>query len=1021
MKFTSFGKKIASFFALLLLVVGLASCLETDNGDNTFEKAQKNVDEVVGFIAFDPTLKESLTSNLPLVEKNRNYPDVEIEWTSSEEDIITIKKVVDATSGEEKLQGVVTRPEFTDPRIVNGHVKVELTVKATQKVDDKVAEAHETFSFNVKAVTLDMFGTIKEIKTAVLEDLKNRKVSLSTNDSKNGLFSMTYGRVLYQWSKSMVISDGTDSMVVYGDHSALCSVGDLVKVQGKVYSYYGQIEFGSEVQVVKLGETDLVINPNTQEEICKQNEIIACKYVDMEIQTYTDALIAGQSDKKVVVDVEAITAFSGATYRLYAKVLKEDLGCGDKYALEDPKTGRKISIYHYSTDSASLSSMIDGFVGKYVYINCITNDRYSSNDVFRVLWNGSELVEAPAPELTDENKMQIAVNAIKDLKLEDGYYNGNEFKFPEVLVEGVTVEWTISPAEVLVDGKLVVTEDGSAKLNAKVTCGQLVENVELTINLFKEQKVVTVAEAKAAAKDTLVTLKGLVSAVYARGFVLYDATGSVLVYANKAVEVKVGDYVKVTGKTGAYPADSTAYQIGSPSYEVLNEDTELKLPEAVEWTAEDVAAAWEEVLANKFNFAGNLVKMTVKVTVSGNYVNATIGDSSVSLSISYPLDSVKGYLKDGATITGYFVPISYSLSSGSPKFFNLILVSVVADDKQQAEALVNGLNVPTNVEADFELPTVEGVTWSMENENPAAVLEGTKVTVTRGEVDVQVVFVATGTVGEFTAEGKYTVTIKGTVEETTEHAGTKDDPYTVKDARMVCDKLEDKAYSEEMFYVKGIVISVTFNSKYSSYTLYIGDTENATEQFQIYSGNLASGVEAPVKGATVVAYGYMQKYGQNLELAGKSGTYPTISSVVNPTVDPKPVDGNVVTWDWVQNSGTIEGKSLTIDCGDFYLVLEQNTSSSPVKNEYPQLRIYKDHILKIVAKDGKKITSVEFTDVNAKATEISLAVDPNNQKLSYTKNGTLFTITATEGLDSISFHANNAQMRFTQIKVTFAE
>lgn len=1015
MKFTSLGKKIVAILAVFTFMVSLAGCFEPTTED-TLEQAQKNVNAVVGSIVFDSSKKDSLTSNLPLTNGNKQYPNVKIEWTSSEEDVIKIEEVTN-DKGETSLQGTVTRPDFDDPRIADDHVAVTLTVKATQTVKEGTAEKTETYTFRVKAVTLEKFGTIAEIKDFILNDLKDRKIALNVSDAKNGKFCMTYGRVLYQWSKSMVISDGTDSIIVYGSYDV--ETGDLVQVSGKVYSYYGQVEFGSEQQVNKLKATDKVINPMTKEEICKQEEILACKYVDMEIQAYTDALIAAQSESKRVVDVAGIMGFSGATYKLYAKVLKEDLGCGDKYALEDPKTGTRISIYHYATDGTELTNVIDQFVGKYVYINCITIDRYSSNDVFRVLWNGEKPVEAPAPELTDADKVQQAVNELKNTKLEDAYYDGQVFTLPTTKVEGVQVEWAANSA--LVDGKLTVAADTELEFTATFTCGEATAQATIKINVYKEMKFITVAEAKAAAKDTQVLLKGLVSAVYARGFVLYDTTGSILVYANKAVEVKVGDYVKVGGKTGAYPADSTAYQIGSPSYEILNESTDLTLPEAVEWTGADVKAAWDQVVAGSYNFAGNLVKMTITVTDAGNYYNATVDGADTKLSISYPLEAVKGYLEKGKTLTGYFVPISYSNSKDVPTYFNLILVEVEASDQQKADALVNGLNVPTTVETDFELPTVEGVVWAMKEENASATLEGTKVTVTRGEADVTVVFVATATVNGVKGEKEYTVTVKGVIEEKPEHAGTEADPYTVKDARMVCDKLEDKAYSDEMFYVKGIVVSVTFNSKYSSYTLYIGDTENATEQFQVYSGNLAEGVEAPKKGATVVAYGYMQKYGSNLELAGKSGTYPTISSVVNPTVDPTPVDENVVTYTWTANDGTLVDNVLTIETEDFTIIISKNKSTSNVVNTYAECRIYQGASVQIIAKNGKKISSVSFQDLGGKnPTSVDFSLDANSSKLTYAVSSNVWTFTASEGLDSMTF-ATVKQMRFATITVTFAE
>lgn len=1018
MKFTSMGKKIVCFLAALVLMLGIASGCEQTDTTVTLEQAQQNVNAVLEKIVFDSTLMESLTSNVTLVEKNARYPEVSISWTSSEEDVIKVEKVTDEEAGTSSLQGVVTRPEFDDPRVSNEHVEVTLTVKATQTVGSQVAEGTKVFNFKVKAVTLDMFGTIAEIKTMIYTDLKENKVALNANDYKHSKFCVTYGRVLYQWSKSMIISDGTDSITVYGDYSKECKVGDLVKVQGQVYSYYGQVEFGSEQQVTKLAETDKVLNPITKEEICEQSEIIACQYTDMEIQTYTDALVAAQNDKKNVTDVDAIRGFSGATYRLYAKVLKEDLGCGDKYALEDPKTGVKISIYHYATDGEALTAAIDAFVGKYVYINCITIDRYSSNDVFRVLWNGSEMTEAETPVLTDADKVKQAANAVKNATLEDAYYNGQDFTFPTVTVEGVEVQWTMNPSTALVDGKLVVEADGTVQLVATITCGEVSDTVELTINVYKEMKISTVQEVKQAAADSLVIVKGLVVAVYARGFVVCDTTGSILVYMNKAVDVKIGDYVKVSGKAGAYPTGSTAYQIGSPSYEILTESTDLTLAEAVVWTATELNAAWAEVVAGKYNFAGPLVNMTITVSVSGSYFNASMEGSDVKLSISYPLDSVKGYLVDGATITATLLPISYSNSNSVPTFFNFILVDVEANEQQQAEALVSGLNVPAQVEADFELPVVDGVSWTMKEASAAATLEGTQVTVTRSEADVMVVFVATGTVGETTATKEYTVVVKGMVEEQPVHAGTEADPFDVADARLVCDKLENKAYSDEMYYVKGIVVSVSFNSTYSSYTLYIADTEDGEEQFQVYSGNLATGVEAPIQGATVVAYGYMQKYNTTLELSGKNGVYPTISSVINPTVV---VPENVVTYNWTANSGTIEGKTLTIDCGEFTIILEQNTSTTAVNNTFDQVRIYQGANFKIVANNGKTITGFEFTDLGGKnPTGVDFTGDANADKLSETHANNVWTFTATEGLESISF-VTLKQMRFTSIKVTFAE
>lgn len=1009
MKFTSMGKKIVAILAVFAFMLGLAGCFGEQPQEDTLEKAQQNVENVVNSIVFDSTLRDSLTSNLTLAAGNKQYPNVKLEWLSSEEDVITITEGTDE-EGNVTLQGTVTRPEFNDPRVSNEHVSVTLTVKATQTVKEGTAEAAKEFTFKVKAVTLDKFGTVAEIKEYILNDLKDRKIALNVSDAKNGKFCMTYGRVLYKWSKSLVISDGTDSMVVYGTYDV--EQGDLVQVQGKVYSYYGQVEFGSEQQVTKLKADDKVLNPITKEEVCAQSQIVACKYVDMEIQTYTDALIAAQSESKRINDVAGVMGFSGATYKLYAKVVKEDLGCGDKYALEDPKTGLKLSIYHYSTDGDALTKVIDQFIGKYVYINCITIDRYSSNDVFRVLWNGEEPGDAPAPQLTDADKVQQALNELKNTKLEDAYYDGQTLTLPTTTVEGVKVEWAANTS--LVDGKLTVAEDTKLEFTATVTCGDETATFTLTIDVYKEMKFITVAEAKAA-MDKQVLLKGLVSAVYARGFVLYDATGSILVYANKAVDVKVGDYVKVGGKVSAYPADSTAYQIGSPSYEILNESTELTLPEAVEWTGADVKAAWEDVVAGKYNFAGNLVKMTVKVSVSGNYFNATIDGADTQLSISYPLDSVKGYLVNDATITGYFVPISYSLSSGSPKFFNFILVNVEASEQQQAEALVSGLNVPANVEADFELPTVEGVTWAMKEENAAATIEGTKVTVTRGESDTTLVFVATATVGEATATKEYTVVVKGTVVVKPE-LKTEFNTTSFNDVAALVP--EDGNTTTEKYWVIGYVQKIT-NSTYGNMVIVDADGKELTI-YGTYSFNGTSRFDAmsekPVEGDVVVLYGVANNYKGTVQI--KNGWLVQLNNEVFKET-PKPTGASEYTW--TANDGTLVDNVLTIETDDFTIIISKNKSTSNLVNNYGECRIYQGASVQIIAKNGKKISSVSFQDLGGKNPDsVDFSLDANSSKLSYAVASNVWTLTASEGLDSMTF-VTVKQMRFTTISVTFAE
>lgn len=114
-----------------------------------------------------------------------------------------------------------------------------------------------------------------------------------------------------------------------------------------------------------------------------------------------------------------------------------------------------------------------------------------------------------------------------------------------------------------------------------------------------------------------------------------------------------------------------------------------------------------------------------------------------------------------------------------------------------------------------------------------------------------------------------------------EHAGTADDPYSVADARTATAALDDKTFPDEKVFVKGFVKSVSYNSKYSSWTITIVD-EGGTDEFIVYSATLAASITAVSENDTIVATGYLYNYGGTYELAGDTKTghdYPSVISL----------------------------------------------------------------------------------------------------------------------------------------------
>lgn len=472
MKITTFGKKLIAFLAVFALLLGLTGCLdENDDKTVTLKEAQENVDAVLSKIIFDPTTRENITSSFPLASKNSGYKDVVIEWSSSEEDIIAIEK------NEEKgeLTAKVTRPSTTDSRIPEGkdYVVVTLTVVAYQDAGTQRATGKKTIEFRVIAVD-SQEATIANIKKAVLASMQERGVALSSNDKDAKVYYETYARILMHVpGKSMIVSDGTQSIVVFGTFDETkYPVNTLVKVKGDVYSYYGNIEFGNNVEVEILPETDSHAN------------IKVCEYVDAEIEAYTKALSAGvnNDEEKKIVDIEKLLNFSGATYRVYAKVVKAEAAPGDVYALEDPTTGTRVSIYKYTTNGEAQTAIMEKFVGKYVNINVVTFDRYSTNNCYRVVWDGSEPTEAGAPELTDQQKAEIILSNIKvnAAVVED-------FELPTI----ENVVWSLkaeSAAAKLEGNKVTVTrgvEDVEVVFVATATVGTATETKEFTVVVKK--------------------------------------------------------------------------------------------------------------------------------------------------------------------------------------------------------------------------------------------------------------------------------------------------------------------------------------------------------------------------------------------------------------------------------------------------------------------------------------------------------------------------------------------------------
>lgn len=759
----SIRKKLFSIVSLALLVVALVSCVTPTKFQRTKAEAQDLLETVAGRIDFTVT---ELTRGTDIVFTTSTTlgEKVSFEWSTNNTAVIS-------------NTGKVTRPEF-------GSGSVEVVVTCVINVEYKDSTDGSGKVSETKTWTFTIIEAAEEFTIAQIKEMEKGSVVAFKGVVVSGTTDNRY-----------FVNDGTDGLYIYSVEETL-KVGQEVYVQGILDAGYS---------ILQIGYTDLkidVLNENA--------ELPAYNDENITIQQIVDRGYDNAATSK-------LGKYGGRLYRLYAKyeVLKGTDGFDD-FILSDPNTGAKLEVYYKSQFSfidnaaSTLVDTLKPYDGKYVYINVVTYDIFSTDGSHRVVLAPGAIEEAPEPVISDEDKASMVLNELKDTVFASVYYSGDAIELPTSTIDGVTAEWTAVTEGLIVDGKIVTEKSYEVeKITLTVTCGTVVKTAEVEILVAAEKIILSVADAKAKENKAVVVVKGLVQAVYTRGFVLYDTTGAILVYTNSAVKVNVGDYVEAFGKKSVYPDNSTCYQIGTPTYEVLDEEVpaDLTLPEAIKWTAADVDAAWAQVVAGNFDFAGKLVEMTIKVTVSGNYYNATVEGSTASLSISYPIDDVKQYLVHEAVITVIALPISFSNSSGTPKFFNFIITEVVVDDEAAANAVLNGLDIPKTATEDFDLEVVDGVTYAVKEANAALTISDNKVTVVRAENDVKVVIVATYTLNgkEYTKE--FEVTVSGTSVAGPQHAGTAEDPYTVADANLVLATLAADVESE-VIYVKGIISEI---------------------------------------------------------------------------------------------------------------------------------------------------------------------------------------------------------------------
>ena len=156
----------------------------------------------------------------------------------------------------------------------------------------------------------------------------------------------------------------------------------------------------------------------------------------------------------------------------------------------------------------------------------------------------------------------------------------------------------------------------------------------------------TIAEIAAGAENAAIDLKDvLVTGVTLKSYVITDATGSILVFANTDPKVKVGDKINVTGTTGKH---SGLMQITTPTATVVSSGNAVSYPAPLELT--------EAKMKEDAPTAVTYVSFTGTVKKDGTYYNIFVGSyTAKDLSCSYYTGNMEGFVGSDIKVEGWYV------------------------------------------------------------------------------------------------------------------------------------------------------------------------------------------------------------------------------------------------------------------------------------------------------------------------------------------------------------------------------
>lgn len=208
-----------------------------------------------------------------------------------------------------------------------------------------------------------------------------------------------------------------------------------------------------------------------------------------------------------------------------------------------------------------------------------------------------------------------------------------------------------------------------------------------------------------AAEGDDVEVKGYITAINNRGFILTDNSGSILCYQSSGFDVAsvaIGNQITLNGTISSY---GKGLQIGitSDSYVVEGTGT-YTYPTPTTYTG----AMMDEAVARTTNELAQYVQFVGEASVNGNYYNFIVDGATKAQGSGYQVpQAIRDQITSGESykITGYFA----SVSSG--KYFNVVITSAESASGAAAPAHRAPINEVTSVTKNA-IMLFDGSSWA---------------------------------------------------------------------------------------------------------------------------------------------------------------------------------------------------------------------------------------------------------------------------------------------------------------------